>query len=142
MHYSSSTLQQNRRKSTAAEGSEGGSKSDARYVSAPRAADLAPPSNPGFEAHLRRRGVIRGDAEAGLRGRLEDPGELAATFPDMLADDTSDKNVIRPASIIPAAGLELLRGQPEIQRARKPLATDLRNLLTQAVFFSIAVVTA
>lgn len=60
--------------------------------------------------------VIRGDAEAGLRGRLEDPGELAAAFPDMLADDTSDKNVIRPASIIPAAGLELLRGQPEIQR--------------------------
>lgn len=86
------------------------------YASAPRTADPARPSNPGFKAHLRHRSVIRGDAEAALRERPEDPGEPAAAFPDMLADDPGDKNVIRPASVIPAAGLELLPGRPEIQR--------------------------
>lgn len=59
LHYSSSTLQQNRRKQTAVKGGAvrrgapgEGSESDARYVSASRTADLARPSNPGFKAPL------------------------------------------------------------------------------------------
>lgn len=70
--------------------------------------------NPGFKAHLRQGSIMRGDAEAELREKAEGPGELAAASPDTSADDTSRKNGTRPASIIPAAGLEFLPGQ--IQR--------------------------